>query len=81
MSGRVIVANACSCDNSLSRQLYYMKFGYEIGSRCMGRGDRWGDSITWRYGSDLLRSTLTLSHDTISYLFLYIPVFDQVKRC
>ena len=66
MFGRVIVADAYSCDNSISRQLYYMKFSYEIGSHCMGRGDRWGDSITWRYGLDLLRSTLTLSHDTIS---------------
>ena len=66
MFGRVIVANAYSCDNSMNRQLYFMKFSYEIGSHCMGRGDRWGDSITGRYGLDLLRCTLTLSHDTLS---------------
>ena len=66
MFGRVIVANAYSCDNSMSRQLYYIKFSYDTGSHCMGRGDRWGDSITWRYGLDLLRSILTLSHDAIS---------------
>ena len=38
MFGKVIVANAYSCDNFMSRQLYSMKFSYEIGSHCMGRG-------------------------------------------
>ena len=36
--GRVAVANACSSDNFMSRQLYCMKFSYEVGSHCMGRG-------------------------------------------
>ena len=39
MFGRVVVTNAYSSDNFTSRQLYYMKFSYEIDSHCMGRGD------------------------------------------
>ena len=44
MFGRVVVANAYSSDNYMSRQLLYcMEFSYELGSHCMDRGDRWGD--------------------------------------
>ena len=39
MLGRAIVANAYSSDSFMSRQLYSMKFSYEIGWHCMGRGD------------------------------------------
>ena len=37
--GRVMVKNAYSSDNFMSRQLYCVKVSYEIGSHCMGRCD------------------------------------------
>ena len=41
--GIVVVVNAYSSDNLMSRQLYCMKLSYEIGShqmyKCMGRSD------------------------------------------
>ena len=38
----VIVANAYSFDESITRQLYWLKFSYDIGSRHMGTIDKWG---------------------------------------
>ena len=48
MFGRVVVANACSSDIFMSKHLYYMRFSYEIGSHCMGRGDQCRDETIWR---------------------------------
>ena len=45
MFGRVVVANAYSSDNFMSRQLKGMKRIYERGSRRMGRASR-GAALT-----------------------------------
>ena len=38
MFGGVVLANAYSSDNFMGRQLYCMKFSYEVGSNCKDIG-------------------------------------------
>ena len=46
--GRVVVANAYSSDDFMSRLLYCTTFSHEIGSPCTGKGDWLDDKMTWR---------------------------------